>query len=62
VIAGIEKAVGIKPGETTPDGRFSLQLSNCIGACDMAPAMMVNHDVHGNLTSGRIPEILKSYK
>ncbi len=62
VVQGIETAIGIKPGETTPDGRFSFQLTNCIGACDKAPAMMVNHDVHGDLTSGKISEILGSYQ
>lgn len=58
----IKQELGIKPGETTPDGRFSLQLVNCIGACDKAPAMLVNDDVHGDLTPEKIKEVLKSYK
>jgi NADH:ubiquinone oxidoreductase subunit E len=62
VIKGVEKTVGIKPGETTPDRRFSFQLTNCIGACDKAPAMLVNHDIYGNLTTRRISKILKSYR
>ena len=61
VIEGVEKQIGIKPGEVTPDRRFSFEMVNCIGACDKAPAMLVNHDVHGNLTSRRISKILKSY-
>lgn len=61
-IETVEKEIGIKPGETTPDGRFSLQLTNCIGACDKAPAMMVNDDVHGDLTPERVLEILKAYE
>ena len=61
IIESVKKEINIRPGETTPDGRFSLALASCIGACDMAPAMMVNHDVHGNLTPGRISDILKSY-
>jgi len=61
VIEGVEKEIGIKPGERTPDGRFSFETANCIGACDRAPAMLVNHDVHGNLTSRKIARILKSY-
>ena len=62
IIETVEKEIGIKPGETTPDGRFSLQLTNCIGACDKAPAMMVNDDVHGDLTPERALEILKAYE
>ena len=62
VVEGVEKEIGIKPGERTPDGRFSFEMVNCIGACDRAPAMLVNHDVHGNLTSRKIARILKSYR
>ena len=62
IIESIKKELGIKPGETTPDGRFSFELTNCIGACDKAPAMMINHDVHGNLTPGKISQILEGYQ
>ena len=62
IIDSIEKELGIKPGETTADGRFSFELTNCIGACDQAPAMMINDDVHGDLTPGKIRQILTEYK
>ena len=62
IIESVEDEVGIKPGEATPDGKFSFELTNCIGACDEAPAMLINNDVHGNLTPKKISEILKSYK
>jgi len=62
VIDSVRKELGIKPGETTTDGRFSFELTNCIGACDKAPAMMVNSDVHGDLTSKKITKILQGYK
>lgn len=58
----IEDTLGIKPGETTSDGIFSLELASCIGTCDRAPAMLVNSDVHGNLTPKKIAKILKSYQ
>ncbi|UCG10675.1 MAG: NADH-quinone oxidoreductase subunit NuoE [Dehalococcoidia bacterium] len=58
----IEGEIGIKPGETTPDGRFSFQLTNCIGACDKAPAIMINSDVHSDLTPDKIAQILRAYK
>lgn len=40
--AAVEAALGIKPGETTADGRFTLELTNCIGACGRAPALMID--------------------
>ena len=62
IIEAIEKELGIKPGETTADGRFSFQLTNCIGLCDRAPAMMINNDAHVDLTPEKISQILKSYQ
>ena len=62
IIKSIGDELGIKPGETTPDGKFSFGLANCIGACDEAPAMLINNDVHGNLTPQKISKILKAYK
>jgi NADH:ubiquinone oxidoreductase subunit E len=62
ILSGIEELIGIKPGETTSDGVFSLETANCIGACDRAPAMMVNSDVHGNLTPAKISRIIRSYR
>ncbi len=61
VIGSIKKEIGIAPGETTADGKFSFELVSCIGACEQAPAMMINDEMYGNLTPTRISEILKSY-
>ncbi len=61
IIESLEQEIGIKPGETTPDGRFSFQLTNCIGACDKAPAMMINDEIYGDLTPKKIAGILKAY-
>lgn len=61
ILKSIEDEIGIKPGQTTRDKKFSLELANCIGACDQAPAMLVNGEVHGNLTSQKISRILKQY-
>jgi NADH:ubiquinone oxidoreductase subunit E len=58
----ITRILEINPGQTTKDGRFSYELTNCIGACDMAPAMIIDDELHGNLTKGKIPHILDSYK
>jgi NADH-quinone oxidoreductase subunit E len=62
IIDSVRKAIGIKPGETSADGRFSFELTNCIGACDRAPAMMINDDVHVDLTPPKIAKILEGYK
>ncbi len=62
IVKSVEREIGIKPGETTPDGKFSLELTNCIGACDKAPAMMINNDVHVDLTPSKISQILQEYK
>ncbi|HGJ66498.1 TPA: NADH-quinone oxidoreductase subunit NuoE [bacterium] len=62
IVATIEKELGIKPGEITDDKKFSFHLTNCIGACDMAPAMMINKKRYGNLTPEKVVEILREYK
>ena len=62
IIDSVAHEIGITPGQTTADGKFSFELTNCIGACDMAPAMLVNHEVYGQLTPRKIVEILKACK
>ena len=61
IIGWINAELDIQPGETTPDGRFSFALTNCIGACDAAPSMLIDDNVYGQLTRAKISEILKSY-
>ena len=53
--------LGIKGGECTPDGKFSLEACRCIGACGLAPVMTVNDEVYGRLTVSDIDEILAKY-
>lgn len=52
---------GLEPNTTTPDGRFSLLIMECIGACDTAPAMLVDTDLCGDLTEENIVGILEGY-
>ena len=54
--------LGIKMGETTPDGRFTLLPIVCLGTCDHAPAMMVDEDLHRDLDAEKIDGILEQYK
>jgi NADH-quinone oxidoreductase E subunit len=58
----VEKKLKIKSGELTPDGKFSLEPVNCIGACAKAPAMMINEVVYGELDEKKIGNILDSLK
>lgn len=60
IIDSVQETLGIKPGETSADGKFSFELTNCIGACDQAPAMLINDQLYGNLTPEKISGILKS--
>ena len=52
----------IKCGECTPDGLFSLDSCRCVGACGLAPVIMVNDEVFGKLTADRVKWILDGYK
>ena len=56
----LERKLGINEGETTPDGRFTLQEVECIGACGNAPAMVINETFYYDLTSEKIDRILGS--
>jgi NADH-quinone oxidoreductase subunit E len=62
IVETVQKEIGIRPGGTTPDGRFSFELTNCIGLCDKAPAMLINSDPHVDLTPRKISQILRKYK
>ncbi len=62
ILQKIEKELGIKAGETTPDLRFTLETVACIGACGLAPVMQINDDTHGRLTPDKLPAILKRYE
>jgi NADH-quinone oxidoreductase subunit E len=53
--------LGIQPGETTPDNRFTLLPIVCLGCCDHAPAMMVDSDLHGDLDPQKIDAELEKY-
>ena len=57
LIEEASRALGVGVGETTPDGLFTLETSECLGICAVAPAMTVNEEVHGNLTAERVRAI-----
>lgn len=55
----IEIGLGIKPGETTGDMKYSLEVVNCVGVCAMAPAVLVNEKIHGNVRSEKALDMVK---
>jgi NADH:ubiquinone oxidoreductase subunit E len=62
VLEQIKEEIGIEDGETTDDLKFTLESVACIGACGLAPVIMVNDETHGRLTPEQIPEILAEYR
>ncbi len=58
----LSESLGIKGGELTSDGLFSLEACRCIGACGLAPVMTINDDVYGRLTVDEIDGILAKYR
>lgn len=59
ILREVEKQLAIKPGESTPDLEFGLETVACIGACALAPTMMINQNTHGMMTTKKVTEILK---
>jgi NADH-quinone oxidoreductase subunit E len=57
-----KKTLGIGHKQTTPDGMFSLEEVECIGACSWAPAVQVNYDFHENLTPDKMDAVLDGYR
>ncbi|MBE5778638.1 MAG: NADH-quinone oxidoreductase subunit NuoE [Clostridiales bacterium] len=62
VLDKLASELNIEVGRTTPDGKFTIQATRCLGACGLAPVMMINDEVYGRLTPEEIPGILAKYK
>lgn len=61
ILEAIEKQLGISCGECTPDRKFSIDSCRCVGACGLAPVMIVDGEVYGKLTPKDVPGILENY-
>jgi NADH:ubiquinone oxidoreductase subunit E len=61
ILESLKSTLGVAPGGTTEDLKFTLETVACIGACSLAPVMMIDTDAHGRLRPDRIPKILDSY-
>jgi NADH-quinone oxidoreductase subunit E len=62
IMAHLQGTLGIKPGETTKDGKFTLKEVECLGACVNAPMLQIGTEFHENLTPAKVDEILKGLK
>ncbi len=60
VYDAIRAALGLEPGQTSADGKWTFEMTSCIGVCGVGPVMMVDDDVYGNVTAERVAEILNA--
>ncbi len=61
IVEKIKEELEIETGGTSNDGRFTMTITRCLGACSMAPVMMIDEKVYGQLTPEKIPDILDKY-
>jgi len=61
IIDAIESSLNLAVGATSPDAKFSLEATRCIGACGLAPVLTVNEDVYGRISEKDVPDILAKY-
>jgi NADH:ubiquinone oxidoreductase subunit E len=62
ILDGLAKLADLPVGKTSSDGRFTLKATRCLGACGLAPVIMINDDVYGRLTTDDLPAIVEKYK
>ena len=62
VLKEFKEKLAVEEGKLTEDGKFSLEVVRCIGACGLAPAIVVNSEVYGKVTPQKVDEILEKYK
>ena len=62
ILETLKDELNIEAGQTTPDKKFTIEAVFCLGLCDKAPAMMINKEVYGNLTTQKLKETIRQYK
>ncbi len=62
IAESVERELGIKPGQTTDDFRFSMERVACFGCCALAPVMVIDEDVYSRMTPVKVKEVLEKYK
>lgn len=58
----LQEALELEPGQTSPDGKWSLVTVSCLGVCGVGPVVVIDEDMYGNVTPAQIPEILARYE
>ncbi len=61
LLAAVQKLIGIKPGQTDGESRFSLETGTCLGTCSLGPEIVVDGRHHGRMTPAQVEELLKRY-
>lgn len=61
VLTEFEQVLGIKAGQVTEDGKFSIECLRCVGACGLAPVVTINHKVYGKVKPGKVRDIIEDY-
>ena len=61
ILDTLERVLGIKTGETTPDRKFTLERVNCLGCCALGPVVVVDDEYHGGMQSTKVKKILSNY-
>jgi NADH-quinone oxidoreductase subunit E len=62
VLAEFEKQLNLKVGQTSPDGKFTVEVLRCVGACGLAPVVTINDRVYGHVTPNDVKKILAEYQ
>ena len=62
LLDAVQDLIGIRPGETDSDSKFSLETSNCLGCCSLGPEIIINGKHHARLTPAKAEDVLKKYK
>lgn len=62
ILQNLEEKFHLKPGDTSDDGRFSLEVVRCVGACGLGPVVLVDEDVYARVNPARMDEVLAKYK
>lgn len=62
LLNALQLEIGIQPGQTTEDGRFDLERLACLGCCALAPVMMVNKDIHSQISVTKLKQVLEKYE
>lgn len=62
VFLAIKESLGIAEDQTTPDGKWTLTMTSCLGVCGVGPVMMIDDDIFGNVDPKQVPSILERYK